>query len=117
MRVLSVVPLLLLAACGVPNGKSLGDMDEGDWKSLCTSLESEEKTVTCDIDGTEIDVTTGGSAADCETDYTGGFPESCEATVGDLRDCNDALYEDPCLLFSETAPAGCDAVFSCMLDA
>jgi hypothetical protein len=117
MRFLAVLPMFTLMACGVGNGKLLKDMDEGDWKSYCASEVRDEKTVMCTVLGTEVEVTVGGTADDCEAANAGNegsLPDTCEATVGDLRDCNDAIYDDPCSLMGETAAASCEVYFSCL---
>ena len=116
MRFLAVLSMFTLMACGVGNGKLLKDMNEGDWKSYCAGEVRDEKTVMCTVLGTEVEVSIGGTADDCEAENAGNegsVPDTCEATVGALRDCSDALYEDPCLLMGETAPESCEAVFSC----
>lgn len=109
---LPIVASFLLAACGGGIGDSvtLGELDAEQWVTLCeeVSLENPEP-VTCG------DVTiTPATADECSEDtsvYAG-----CTATVGDLRDCFDAINADPCVLMDETAPAGCEPVFACALE-
>ena len=105
---------LLLAGCGLSDGKALRDLDEDDWAKLCE--EFEEESFTCEGEGFSYTIEFGG---DCEPTDTDGtlmeFPESCEATVGDLRDCDEAWREvlraDPC---SADVPTECDYFESCM---
>ncbi len=110
MNVRFVALLSLLAACGggLADTVTLGELDAEQWVTLCDEVSVETaETVTCDGD---VEITTATSA-DCQED-TDVFAD-CTATVGDLRDCMDAINADPCVLLSETAPAGCEPVFAC----
>lgn len=109
------LPLLVLAVgCGIPDGKLLVDLTADDMTKLCESIEP--ATYTCEMTayGYEItyDITLGGD--DCESG-TDGLPDSCEATVGDWRDCDAAMraaFEaDPC---TTDMPSECDALFACV---
>ena len=97
---------------GISDSKQLGSLTQEEGTALCNEIADNypEKTVSCP-DG---DTTVGTSPSDC----TGGdntFPSSCTATVGDARDCFDALYNqsesDTC---SGTIPAECEPLFSCV---
>lgn len=90
---------------GVSDSKKLADLSVSEAKDVCLELADDypEKTVNCS--GTSI--TIGYTAADCETDDT--TPSTCTATVGDIRDCADAIYSlsDAQFCMQETLPAAC----------
>jgi hypothetical protein len=108
---LSFVSLFALAACGgLSDTTTLGELTAEDWTALCEEVSvADPQPVTCS-DDVEI---TPSSAAECAED-TEVFA-GCTATVGDLRDCMDAINADPCVLLEETPPASCTPVFDCAL--
>lgn len=68
---------------------------------------------TCTVDGVEYEVEPSEpqdcSNIDIEEEQA---PATCNATIGDAKDCVDALEEDPCLLVEDDLPAACDYLFS-----
>lgn len=90
-----------LAACGgLSDDDKLVDLSDEDKADLC----SEAKTFTKDCGmGLSID----GSPAQCEASLK-NVPTSCEATVGDVRSCNE--LEDPC---QAATNAGCLKMAAC----
>lgn len=109
MRILIPLAALALSACGVGGSTALKDLSDEQATKVCE--EYDPKTITCG----EGDFTfTFEFATDCDTVGTGDIPEACEATVGDYRDCLDAIYalSDEEFCSSEDLPADCDALFS-----
>lgn len=109
-----VASVTLLAGCGISDGTLLSDLDADDLQKLCE--ETPEESFTCTGEGFEYTITFG----DCDTSDTDGggdvtWPASCTATVGDLRDCNEAYIEalraDPC---TADVPAACDWMADCV---
>jgi hypothetical protein len=97
---------LVLAGCGLSDGKLLRELAPDQVAALCG--ESDEATYACD----QVTVTVGGSAC---LDQVHVDP-ACTATVGDWRDCDEALRAaldaDPCA----DAPAECDWLAACESD-
>lgn len=102
----SVVMMLLLAACGIPDGTLLAELDAADATEVCS--EYEPRTITC----TEGDATwTREFATDCAGAGV-DVPAGCPATVGDYRACEDA-YRDMTdeQICADDLPAACGALF------
>ncbi len=109
---LPLLTLFALSACGISNGTPILDLTADEWVKVCESMNMPEKTVTCEVDGTEYEVTVGMAEGDCD-DFGPGtdeLSESCAATVGDLKECSSDLYDDPC---AEELPESCDEFFAC----
>jgi hypothetical protein len=109
MRTILIGLALALSACGVSNGTSIADLSDAQATAICE--EYEERVITCEGEGFEFELTYGG---DCEDASVGDAPEGCEATVGDYRDCFDAVYaqSDEELCSSDGLPSDCDALFT-----
>jgi hypothetical protein len=86
----------LLVGCGggddsgVSDSTKLGDLSASDSTALCNDFAHDypARTVDCG-DGSTQEV--GIDASECGEDEPP--PASCEITVGQLRDCFDALYD------------------------
>ncbi len=113
LLVTALAAATLTACAGISDSTQLLDMEGDDWVRLCESMDMPEQTVTCDMNGTEVEVTVGADPDDCEDeDYPSAsdLTEDCDATVGDWRACSQEIYDDPC---AETLPASCVTVFEC----
>jgi len=89
-----------LMAC-VPGGKLLADLSDEQATSVCE--EYAQRTIVCgDEDAQDIYVFGG----DCDN---AGAPATCGATVGDYRDCQEAVEElsDEDFCAAESDPAAC----------
>ena len=90
----------VLMAC-VPNGKLLSKLSAEQATSVCE--EYAQRTIVCgDEDAQEVYVFGG----DCDSARA---PADCEATVGDYRDCQEAVEElsDEDFCSAESDPAAC----------
>jgi len=97
---------------GPSSSKKLADLSNSEATDLCHSFASDypPKTVDCGADGT---TTFGFDDADC-TGSDNTFDSTCTATVGDLRDCADDLYnESDADICNQVVPPSCAAVSSC----
>jgi hypothetical protein len=104
---------LLLAGCGgLKDGTKLRDLDEDQAKDLCEEY-SDEQTAKCDYKGQTIPITVGGTECDVGSAKDDPKMADCDATVGDYRDCMDALYDDPCQLITGLPPE-CSWFEDCM---
>lgn len=115
MRILSALAVIAtLAACGISDSTPITDLTVEDWQKECDSIDQPEKTVTCTTDFGDVDVEVGGTVEECKeaASELPTFTEDCAATMGDARACGDALYADPCAVFTGT-PAECTAYFAC----
>jgi hypothetical protein len=99
----------------VPESKRLADLSVDELRSVCKDLAKDypPKPVICD--GHEIH--TGVSETDCSSMNLGSFPQTCQATVGDLRSCSDTNYHlsDAQVCRPTGAPKGCEAIWDCFL--
>lgn len=109
--------LMAFAGCGDDGGGSSGlsnstaasDLTVDEVQALCEELADRgTKTFTCGTETVEIAI----DPADCAT--AEAFPATCEATVGDFRDCLDAIFALTDAEFCESGaePAACEAVFA-----
>lgn len=114
MRTSLLFVLPLFAACGIPNGAVVADLDADQLDTLCNELAVDEpREITCEFGkGVTVTVTSGFTVEDCGD--SANVPEGCPATAGDLRDCigalNTATDEEVCDPKGETPPE-CDALF------
>lgn len=106
---LLVVPFMI--ACGGPSDSTkITDLSTDEAKDLCEeSVDANpERTITC----SGVMLTVGLSSADCAD--PGTPPTSCTATVGDVRDCNEAQgNQTEAEICAGTIPAACEALLSC----
>ncbi|UQA63381.1 hypothetical protein [Polyangium aurulentum] len=73
---------LSAAACsGLDDDTQLKDLDSSQIEDLCSEVESETK----DCNGIKLT----RDASSCRSN-SGSVPDSCTATVGDARSCNEA---------------------------
>jgi hypothetical protein len=97
---------------GVSDSKKLTDLSAAETKDVCNELADDypERTVNCS--GTMI--TVGYSAADCAMPGDAA-PDTCTATVGDVRDCADAIFSlsDEQICTSDALPAACAKLDGC----
>jgi hypothetical protein len=77
--------LLALAACGIPDGKALIELDAEELGELCEEFVARE--VTCTSEDGEQTWTFGGP---CEG---ASIAPTCTATAGDYRDCGVAVAD------------------------
>jgi hypothetical protein len=98
---------------GLSDSEKLTAVTSSQAVQLCNELVADEpqKTVTCD--GAQI--TVGETAADCATAGSGTntTPASCTATVGDLLDCLNQEYSDPCGSDGSADAAACASLANC----
>jgi hypothetical protein len=90
---------------GVSDSKKLSDLTPTEAKDVCLELVDDYPERTIDCSGTMI--TIGFTAAECNDEQAA--PATCTATVGDIRDCTDAIYSltDAQFCMQETLPAAC----------
>lgn len=102
---------LLCAGCGLPDDKTLGELDDGDRTKLCEELAKfESVTLTCG----EQQLTLGPSpVSECEADF-GALPTECSATVGDVRDCMEAIQVLECGDDPLDGPCGATFIDDCI---
>ncbi len=102
--------LALVAGCGLPDDRTIGDLDDGAREKLCKEL-ADFDPVTLESDGVPL-VYEPEVIADCVLRLD--VPESCIATVGDQRDCAEGFAAATCD-FDPTVGA-CAALFdeSCL---
>jgi hypothetical protein len=97
---IAFLALALAAACSsVDDDTLLKDLDSAQIDDLCSEVKAETKDC-----GGGLSVTTDPSK--CRTSAA-SVPDSCTATVGDLRSCNDG---DPCQSLQNT---GCLKIAQC----
>ena len=106
--------LIAIAGCGdsgVSDSKKLSDLSTAESKDVCLELASDypERTVTCG----STTITIGLTSAECNTQDQA--PATCTATVGDARDCTDAIYSqtDAELCADTPLPAACTRLMGC----
>lgn len=66
---------------------------------------------TCTANGTQVMVS-ASKTQDCSMITVGGVPATCTATIGDAKDCVDAISDDPCVLVGATPPAACAKIIA-----
>jgi hypothetical protein len=97
---------------GVSDSKKLTDLSTQETKDVCEELAADfpERTVNCS--GTMI--TIGYNKAECAGN-TEPAPATCTATVGDVRDCADALFSlsDDQICTTDELPAACAPLNDC----
>lgn len=99
--------VMLLAACGIGDSKTLVDLDADDALKLCQEFSTDASTITCD--GVDIDIDASDDAL-CATGI-GETPTACAATAGDFRACAEAFEAlDPCEPLTDI-PAACSPLF------
>ena len=105
--------LLAITGCGdsVSDSKKLSELSTEEAKDVCLELVDDypERSVTCG----STTITIGLKSSEC-TDQTQA-PATCTATVGDVRDCNAALYSqtDAELCSDAPLPAACAKLAGC----
>lgn len=122
MNRLAIPALLVLAACGgVSDSTELNAITEDDAAKLCEEFVNDfpGRTITCEFEGMSFDIDIGlfDDVDACVRDFEPA-PESCEATVGDVRDCMETFasvaQDDICdPEFEMETPASCQAMFDC----
>jgi hypothetical protein len=110
MSRLALLALPFAMACGVPASTKLSELDEDQAKSLCEELSGEEYT--CETEMGDVTYTFGGDCENSSDDFDYGA--KCDPTVGEWRDCMNALEaqvkEDAC---STETPDACDWFDDC----
>lgn len=103
----------LLVGCGISDNTAIADLEEDDWTKLCEEVEFE--TFTCEAEGFSYDVSFGSEDCEAETDADLDLADTCEATVGDWRACDEAyreaLREDAC---TADLPSECSWMTDCI---
>jgi len=96
---------------GVSDSKKLTDLSASESKDVCLELAEDYAPRTVDCDGTMI--TIGIEKADCNDAETA--PATCTATVGDARDCYDAMFSmsDAEICMADAPPAACAKLEGC----
>lgn len=114
MRTLVLV-LISLTGCGIPASKALIELEEDQRAEVCQAeaVEMTTQTVQCEVEGTTLEVTSEPVEVDDCVARFDLLVSSCEATLEDWYECNDAFEADPCLQLAEELPAACQAVFAC----
>lgn len=106
LLLLSLIAVPFITACGGPSDSTkLSDLSADEAKDLCEEL-SYSRTVTCSgqtitINSDDCSMATAPSA-------------SCTATVGDARDCTDAIKSAADTeLCTGSLPAACEKLSTC----
>lgn len=108
------VALAVAIGCGgggVDRSKTLGSLSAADQMTECQHLASEypQKTIDCGSGGSD---TVGTDPAQCSGSNFQAIPSTCTVTVGQLEDCDAALYSAGSDLCSGTIPSACSPLFS-----
>lgn len=111
---LSILALAGAVGCGGPSDSDkLSELSLSEAKDLCHEMVdlNPERSVTCN--GQTF--TVGLNDADCDDDTEADLPpDSCTATVGDARDCNEAQGDlTEAQICSGTLPAACQKLAAC----
>lgn len=107
-----------MAACGgggpVSSSTQLKDVTPAEAVDECKYLADQypPRKVTCTENGQSTTLTIGNDGTKCSTATTDDVPDTCTATVGDLEDCDDAIYSlsDDEICNSTSEPAACAAI-------
>ena len=101
---------LVAGACGVSDSVLLSDLSDSQIDSLCNEF-ADFESVSFECDGFSFE-SEPLAVDECVDTFT-PYPEGCEATVGDLRDCQDSIFEaseeEACDPEAEVDP-GCEAL-------
>ena len=108
------VALAVAIGCGgggVDRSKTLGSLSAADQMAECEHLASQypQKTIDCGSGGS---ATVGTDAAECSGSNFQTIPASCTLTVGQLEDCDAALYGEGSAICSGTIPTACGPLVS-----
>lgn len=106
----ALVTLLTIGACssGPSDSTKLSDLTTSEAQDLCEESIG-TRTITCN--GTTFTLET--TQADCDAATADEIPASCPATVGDFRDCQDAIDDATDAQLCEGLPTACAAVSAC----
>ena len=93
------ITALTLAACGVPDGKPLAELNENQRVAVCE--EFSPRTIVCETEEFEETITFGDTCTPA--------PDTCGATVGDFRTCRESLelLSDEAYCETENGPQEC----------
>ena len=97
---------------GIDRSKSLGSLSAADQMTECQHLASQypAKMIDCGSNGSN---TVGVDPAQCSGSDFQATPASCTITVGQLEDCDAAVYNEGSSAYcSGTIPAACAPLFS-----
>lgn len=116
MKKLILLAAVSLVGCGgggPSDSERLSDLSQSEAQELCEELADDypERTVTCE----GFTLTIGFNKADCAADSAEPTPATCTLTVGDARDCADALFglSDMQICTSDTLPPACAGIDEC----
>jgi hypothetical protein len=110
MRLINVCGVVFAVALGcgssggIDSSKTLGSLSAADQMTECMDLASEfpPKTVSC---GSAGSATVGTDPAKCSGSNFSAAPASCTVTVGQLEDCDAALYDGSAACSTSIPPA------------
>ena len=92
---------LMMAGCGLPEDKTVGELSDGQLERMCKDLTKVEPvSLTC---GDNLTVYSPPSVDDCVRDFT-DLPATCIATVADVYACSDGWADVTC---DSQIPAAC----------
>jgi hypothetical protein len=91
---------------GIDRSKTLGSLSAADQMTECHDLASQypRKSISCGSAGSD---TVGIDPAECSGSNFQMIPASCTVTVGQLEDCDSALYNAGSALCNGTIPSAC----------
>jgi hypothetical protein len=92
---------------GIDSSDTLGSLTVAEQMTECNYLASEypQKQIDC---GSGQTITVGSTASDCSGSNFDPIPSTCTVTVGQLEDCDAALYDEgSAACTSTTTPAAC----------
>lgn len=96
---------------GIDSSKTLGSLSAADQMTECEDLASQfpPKTISCGSAGSAM---VGTDPANCSGSDFEAAPASCTVTVGQLEDCDAALYNEGSAACGDTVPPACAPLFN-----
>jgi hypothetical protein len=104
------VTLGLAAGCGGDDDKLARELTTEEYREKCEEANANAPTedVTCQFMGMDIVLEAEDFQADCDAITENPVPDTCDVTVGQVDDCDDALGDDPCAAIEGDLPAACE---------
>jgi len=96
---------------GIDRSRTLGSLSTAEQMSECEDFASmyPKKSVSCGTDGS---ASVGTDASECMGSNFEAIPSTCTVTVGQLEDCDAALYNEGSAVCSGNVPTECAPLFS-----
>lgn len=96
---------------GIDPSKTLGSLSAADQMTECQDLASQfpPKTISC---GSAGSATVGNDPSKCSGSNFKAAPAGCTVTVGQLQDCDSAIYDEGSAACTDTIPPACAPLIS-----